>query len=217
MPTGFGIMDGAREHVTHEPRTQEVSAPMLRYCSIPDCERRVGGGGRGWCHMHYMRWWQHGGSRIARAAALDSAAERFWTKVNFTGPVPEHRPELGPCWLWTASTTKGYGGFGDSGLMVRAHRWAYEFCVGPIPEGLTLDHLCRVKACVNTDHLEPVTQRVNVLRSPVGLTAINARKTHCYRGHAFTEKNTYLMKAGGRRCKECRTELQGQWRRRISA
>ncbi len=121
--------------------------------------------------------------------------ERFWSKVDFAGPAPAHRPELGPCWLWTANKDRlGYPSFRFGGRMMRAHRWAYEFCVGPIPEGLTIDHLCLVRHCVRPDHLEPVSLRTNILRSPNALAAINARKTHCEQGHPFDDTRV---------CREC--------------
>ncbi len=123
--------------------------------------------------------------------------ERFWSKVEFTDT----------CWLWRAGCVgEGYGAFRVGNRVVRAHRWAYEFCVGPIPEGLTLDHLCRVHACVNPDHLEPVTNRVNILRgnSPV---ARYAKQTHCHLGHPFNTANTYRLPSGGSRryCRTCKT------------
>ena len=120
------------------------------------------------------------------------AAERFWTKVEFTDT----------CWLWTAArTSRGYGEFHHANRIRVAHRWAYEFCVGPIPEGLTLDHLCRVRHCVLSDHLEPVTNRVNLLRGE-GFTAQQARQTHCKHGHPFDEANTYRWR-GHRACRTC--------------
>jgi hypothetical protein len=83
-----------------------------------------------------------------------------------------------------------------------AHRLFYEQLVGPIPDGLQLDHLCRVRHCVNPDHLEPVTQTANVLRG-IGPTAVNAGKTHCVHGHPFTPDNTYINKQGNRHCRAC--------------
>jgi hypothetical protein len=111
------------------------------------------------------------------------------------------------CWLWTGSRyTGGYGKFFAFGRERAAHRVSYEFFVGPIPEGLALDHLCRVRRCVNPDHLEPVTYRENTLRSPVAHAALNAAKTHCKHGHEFTPENTRITTGGRRsrrRCREC--------------
>lgn len=130
--------------------------------------------------------------------------ERFWLKVDKAGPVPEHNPSLGPCWLWTAAAdSNGYGTFKVGVKMVGAHRVAYELLVGPIPDGFHIDHLCRVRACVNPAHLEPVTSRENTLRG-VGFSAVNARKTHCPQGHQFTPENTYTQSDGRRRCRKCR-------------
>ena len=126
--------------------------------------------------------------------------ERFWRKVNKNGPIPANRPELGPCWLWTAYVNPdGYGRFGFEGGQL-AHRFAYLAMRGPIPAGKVIDHLCRVRRCVNPQHLEVVTQRVNLHRGE-SIQARNARKTHCIHGHEFTSENTY--EHGGRR--QCRT------------
>jgi len=109
------------------------------------------------------------------------------------------------CRLWTATIRNGYGIFWNGKRLVQAHRWAYEHYIGPIPAGLQIDHLCRVRRCVNPKHLEAVTQRENILRG-TGATAANARKTVCKRGHAFAPANTMLVNRKGkteRRCKEC--------------
>jgi hypothetical protein len=115
------------------------------------------------------------------------------------------------CWNWTGALDNGYGRFqgGPRGSKVhRAHRLAYELLVGPIPEGLVLDHLCRNRRCVNPDHLEPVTNRINVLRGE-GWAASRARQTHCIHGHEFTPANTYVdPKRGTRGCRECRRGRQ---------
>lgn len=121
-----------------------------------------------------------------------SPEERFWAKVNKTDS----------CWLWTASTNaKGYGLFVFYGRMTKAHRLAYELLVGPIPDGLHIDHLCRVKPCVNPAHLEPVTNYENHHR---WMTQV---KTHCINGHEYTPENTILKNdRGWRRCRICRNE-----------
>lgn len=127
--------------------------------------------------------------------SVDAAVvERFWAKVD--------RRSDAECWEWQAARFLGYGAFGVPvpRRTVRAHRFAYELLVGPIPEGLDLDHLCRNRACVNPAHLEPVTRGENVRRGLVG--ALRPPKTHCIHGHEFTPENTY--ENGGKRfCRSC--------------
>jgi hypothetical protein len=139
-----------------------------------------------------------------------SPIERFLRQIAPTQLVPE----LGPCWLWTGAISKGYGRFGitiafKSYRMLQAHRWAYEYWIGLIPAGLELDHLCRVRACVNPNHLEPVTTRINLLRGR-GISARNAAKTHCPEGHSYIPINTFLQRGRkeslGRVCLTCRRE-----------
>src|SRR5690606_27636904 len=86
---------------------------------------------------------------------------------------------------------------------LRAHVASYELHVGPVPDGLVLDHLCRNRACINPSHMEPVPNRVNVLRGE-GPTAVNARKTHCVNGHEFSAENTHIRPTGWRECKTCK-------------
>lgn len=117
-------------------------------------------------------------------------------------------PDTG-CWVWQRQKdTNGYGRLrlnGRAGGMTAAHRHYFESNVGPIPDGLEIDHLCRNRACVNPSHLEPVTKRENILRGG-GTGAMNARKTHCVHGHEFTPENTDITIRGHRRCRICRRE-----------
>ena len=118
--------------------------------------------------------------------------ERFWKKVKKT---------RNGCWLWIAATSKGYGQFSINRIMRPAHRIAYELLVGKIPKDLTLDHLCRNRACVKPNHLEPVTSVENMLRGN-GWSGRNHQKTHCLRGHPLIPEN--LAKRKNRRaCKLC--------------
>lgn len=134
----------------------------------------------------------------------DPVRERFWSKVEKTES----------CWFWTDALSHGYGTFWNGERSVRVHRYAWEELRGEIPKGLVIDHLCRNRHCVNPDHLEPVTDRVNVLRG-VGITAINATKTHCIHGHEFTRENTRMVPGKSdipeRLCVLCRRESQHQF------
>jgi HNH endonuclease len=136
------------------------------------------------------------------------ADERFWAKVNRDGPVPKHRPDLGPCWQWTAAKMhNGYGRFKRDGRTLSAHRVAYELVIGSVPDGLELDHLCRNPACVNPAHLEPVTGKVNVLRGET-ITAANAAKDFCDRGHPLSGENLFVRRGGRRLCRMCKREME---------
>jgi hypothetical protein len=114
------------------------------------------------------------------------------------------------CWPYPGYCNKrtGYGNASTSGgprgsRRVEAHRAAYEMLVGPIPEGLVIDHLCRNRACCNPAHLEPVTHRINLLRGE-GRTAREAKQTRCVSGHPLTGENVYLDRRGRRHCIACR-------------
>lgn len=129
---------------------------------------------------------------------------RFIAKVAITDPAE--------CWEWTAGkrSHKGYGGFNGKHY---AHRFAYELAVGPIPDGLTLDHLCRNRLCVNPDHLEPVTARENTLRgeSP---NVVTARTGVCKRGHSMDD--AYIERDGSRQCRHCHNLRQRSYRARLT-
>lgn len=134
-------------------------------------------------------------------------AERFWSKVRvdlYTG-----------CWEWTAARhERGYGAFyvGPTRRRVFAHRVAYELSVGPIPEGLSLDHLCRNTGCVRPDHLEPVPHRENVVRG-VSPVAENAAKTRCPKGHEYDRTTARGDGRVMRTCSTCRREYMKAYRR----
>lgn len=167
-------------------------------CSIDGCDRTQVA--RGFCHPHWRRWRKTATPDEMRKPTL---IERFWRHVDKAGPLPKWAPFLGPCWLWTGSTKEaGYGQFNAEKRNVRAHRFAYELVVGPIPAGLELDHLCMVTGCVNPAHLEAVTKAEN-LRRAGGWAGVNARKTKCDNGHPFDEDNTYVDGKGRRSCRAC--------------
>jgi hypothetical protein len=118
--------------------------------------------------------------------------DRFWAKVDRTDG----------CWLWTAGRDgPGYGQLKVDEQTVKAHRFSYELHVGPIPDGLELDHLCRVRHCVNPAHLEPVTHAENCRRGTVGQNM--ATKTHCPQGHPYEGDNLAIDRNGSRRCRAC--------------
>lgn len=176
-----------------------------RTCSVPGCDRAHEA--RGWCKTHYSRWRRTG---EIQATSHLSTSDRFWAKVDKTGGVPYQRPDLGACWTWTASvTTDGYGNFWENGRHINAHRWSYRLLVGPIPEGLVLDHLCRVRRCVNPAHLEPVTSGENTRRGNTG--ALEASRTHCPQGHPYDELNTYRFPDGRRGCRICSRDARRRY------
>lgn len=147
--------------------------------------------------------------------------ERFWAKVEKRG-----------CWLWTGVKSAGYGMLTPrgKGSTMSAHVFAYEMLVGPVPDGLEIDHLCRNRACVNPEHLEPVTHKVNCRRGkmtpqerfklkqplpePKPRGAFNAAKTHCPKGHPYDEENTYYRKGNKnlRECLTCKRAAQRRWK-----
>lgn len=138
--------------------------------------------------------------------------DRFIKKVDFDGPDG--------CWLWTATVNRhpnqGYGTIWSGNRMVAAHRVAWELSVGPIPEGTTIDHLCRVRSCVNPDHLEPVTNRENILRG-TNPAAANAQKTHCIDGHPLDGPNGHTTAQGKRQCRICDRRRYRNWYQRRKA
>jgi hypothetical protein len=170
---------------------------MGRLCVIEDCAAEIGKGAKGMCPHHYGNWRRWGDplvtKRIRRTGSVDA---RFLPRI-VRGPP-------GGCWEWAGShDPQGYGQFRDGGRLWKAHRFSYEWTIGPIPEGLQLDHLCRNRGCCNPDHLEPVTNAENARRGETGFHMRN--RTHCKRGHPFTPENTYVIPStGSRSCRACR-------------
>lgn len=160
-------------------------------------------------------------SRASRTVAKTVCHARSMTKYTHAERVARAMAKIEKradgCWIWRGRiNSDGYGMTGWTSFEPSAHRFTYRVLVGPIPEGLTLDHLCRNRACVNPAHLEPVTMRENILRGE-GIAAKNAAKTHCLRGHEFTPENTYATPSGGRGCKACRAQRQAHYDRRKRA
>lgn len=142
-------------------------------------------------------------SAMRRVRSEQTLFARTWDKVDRNGPLPVHRPELGPCWIWIgARDQNGYGHTSLNGVVLQSHRVTWENANGPIPVGLEIDHLCRTHSCVRPDHLEPVTTRVNLLRGEHPSMVVH-RTNVCRRGHQLTADST-VMDSGSRRCKQCR-------------
>lgn len=139
----------------------------------------------------------------------DKQKERF---MSYVMPIPESG-----CWVWMGGVGRGgYGKFYHNSKTVLAHRISYLDAFGEIPHGLQLDHLCRVRCCVNPNHLEPVTARTNVMRGE-GPAAINSQKTHCVNGHSLEDAYAWIGSShpyGLRHCKACNRTNARQWYQR---
>jgi hypothetical protein len=174
----------------------ERPAPRRRICTVDDCERPVRA--RSLCSTHHQRWRIRGSPDVVLApwGARGSKVSRIWEFVDKEGPAPAApwRPVEGNCWLWTGYLDRdGYGWLNG----VPAHRRIFELAIGPIATGMTLDHLCRVHACVNPRHFEVVSRGVNAGRNG------NKMKTHCPAGHEYAGANLYVSPRGERRCRAC--------------
>lgn len=177
-------------------------------CSIVGCDRPTKA--RSWCALHYRRAMKTGDPMMTLSPAANRIytsrpdADKFWEKVEKTDS----------CWLWTgALADTGYGSFGvrlgrNESKTMSAHRWAYEALVGPIPDGLHIDHLCRVRNCVNPRHLEPVTNRENARRGVAARLG-----DECRNGHERTSENTYIRKGGYVECRVCHREREAERKR----
>lgn len=176
-------------------------------CSIDECEDLAKA--RGWCAKHWKRWKTHGDPEYMKSSGYvrgGTDEERFWAKVEPTGF----------CWLWKGSRGRyGHGYFNlgaDFGRRgITAHKFSYETLVGMVPDGLELDHLCRIPWCVNPDHLQPVTHAENIRRGFAPTMQLNRRQV-CAEGHDTSDdKDVYISKTGRRTCRICAARRQREY------
>jgi hypothetical protein len=129
---------------------------------------------------------------------------RFFAKIDRTKN----------CWFWRGAIgSHGYGNLQVAGKWYRAHRYSYEYFLGKIADGKVLDHSCKNRNCVNPEHLEATTQRINILRGESHIAAQN-KQTHCIHGHEFNDVNTYVDKRNRRHCRQCRAKRQLEYKKR---
>lgn len=192
-----------KNHYEQARRDGLIPSRSQRQCRADDCDRTIITAD-GLCDRHYRQLLHNGTFVSKRDPEL-----RLWSRVDKDGPIPLARPDLGQCWQWTGPRWKRdydgaptYGFMKMNGKNTGVHRIVYELLVDVIPDGLTIDHLCRNMACVNPSHLEPVTLTENILRSD-NTAALFARRDSCYRGHSFDPPNGYARPDGARGCHEC--------------
>lgn len=184
---------------------QHVSS---KTCSVDGCDRPVHG--LGLCALHHLR------QRRSGRVELRSVDERFDAFANRNGPLAANGAEWGPCHDWLGATdAQGYGVFAAAGRRkTKAHIYAFERLNGPVPlqgpgapfptRRVPLDHFaCDRPICCNPAHVRVSTPRENTLRSLTAPAAINARKTHCKRGHPLEGDNLRINAAGERICRAC--------------
>lgn len=174
----------------------------LNQCIIDGCDRQRYG--HGWCRLHWGRWKRQGDPLALATFQGLTVEQRFLQYVDRTDS----------CWLWTGGINQhGYSKFWDGQKLTSGHRTSFALFVGPLVDGMEIDHLCRVRHCVNPAHLEQVTPRTNVVRS-VSPAAINAAKTECASGHPLAGENLILSPEGYRYCRECRRRWAREYQRR---
>lgn len=168
-------------------------------CVIEACDVRSVA--RGMCRMHYRRWKRHGDplAAVQERPHKVPMEDRFWARVDKAGEYE--------CWNWTGASKRGYGFFNHLNGQ-QAHRYSYELANGPIPDGMTVDHMCWNTLCQNPKHLQLLTRRANASRQR------STFDTHCPKGHPYTAENeirtSNRMPSGNRsltrRCRECLNE-----------
>jgi hypothetical protein len=196
-------------HYKRWKRTRTTADPVPKApapkpaCLVDGCENTALA--RGWCRTHYTRWYETGSTELGiRGPAGAPGRPRRPLEDRFLDKVIKTET----CWLWTGGKTKlGYGSIwaGPGARPIMAHRASWEMYRCPIPDGLHIDHLCRVPSCVNPDHLEPVSRSENVRRGygPNIAAALALSRQACPQGHLYDAENTYVSKSGSRSCKTC--------------
>jgi hypothetical protein len=178
-------------------------------CGKPARKRKL-------CNSHYERLRRRGAFEIR---SKDPIA-RLWDRINKNGPVSTYRPDLGACWIWQGATSNGYGRVRFDGKTRLAHRVVWTLTIGEFPEDKQPDHLCRVRACVNPSHLEPVTQRINLLRG-ASPAADHARRARCSAGHPLEgpDADVYIHPdhPTWRHCRKCRRKASAKSQRKKRA
>lgn len=160
-------------------------------CSFPGCPRRVRS--KGLCGSHYNQ--QLRGLPLTPLAPFRGRRRVEGTLAERLAAKSERRPD--GCLVWTGTVkANGYGRLVFEGRDLHVHRVAYELAHGPIPDGLTVDHLCGTRACIEPTHLEVVTRSVNSQRG-------NPRPTQCVRGHELAGDNVRWRRNGTRQCRTC--------------
>lgn len=177
-------------------------ASDIRTCSENGCDRPAQKRGR--CNTHYERL-RLTGAFLTRDK---DPVVRLWARINKNGPVPTYRPDLGSCWIWQGATSSGYGRVYFDGRVRPVHHVVWTLTIGAFPEGVEADHLCRVRACCRPSHIEPVPQRINLLRG-ASPAAGYARRSHCAAGHPLEGPNADVYIQPGRptwrHCRVCRS------------
>ncbi|WP_411431134.1 HNH endonuclease [Mycolicibacterium conceptionense] len=189
-------------------------------CAVDNCPEKAFS--KGLCNKHYLRSLKHGDPTKVLCAQDKRPAEDRW-RGRYEVDIATG------CWNWTGHLANGYGIISVRGIDCRAHRFVYEQLIGPIENGMTLDHLCHNRdllcpggdpcthrRCVNPDHMDPVPHVVNVMRGKAP-AATNSRKTHCKYGHEFTPENTIIRKGGHRGCRACGRRQQREYHERKRA
>jgi hypothetical protein len=193
------------------------SANSTKVCAFPECGR-TNVVAKGFCYSHYEQ--QRTGQPLKKLC-VSVRPQGSPPRITFREqPCSEWGLKNGltaPCFIWESALDRdGYGSVSIGGKKVKVHRHVWEEAHGKIPKGLLIDHRCRVRSCINVDHLRIVTNQVNLTENVVGIGwQIHASKESCKNGHPFSEANTYRYK-GGRYCRACRKDREASRRAKLT-